>query len=114
MSHEAWHIEPIGARGMRGGAGAMPTSAAGAMMASNPTGAPQPFAPVFGDMVAPTGVQTTMVPPVDMGSLAFNFLQQAEDRRSREQAEREAEEQRRIALFSPPQPTPAGIAGLYA
>lgn len=114
MGHEAWHIEPIGARGGGAMPPQIPTSAAGAMMAANPTGTPQPFAPMFGDAVAPQGVQTSLVPPTDMGSLAYNFIQQAEDRRSREQAERDAEEQRRIAMFTPPDPTPPGIAGLYA
>jgi len=58
----------------------------------------------IGDVVG----QNAMMPGLDM--IGLTFLQQAEARRDRENAEREAEQQRRIAMFSPP----AGVAGLYA
>jgi hypothetical protein len=114
MGHEPWHIEPIGGGG--GGGGAPPSSSASTLMSPTPmaqtAGMTGQFQPALGDVVAPQGVQSTLMPPNDMGSLAYNFLQQAEERRQREEQQQQQQEAtQRAALFTPP---PSGLAALYS
>lgn len=65
----------------------------------------------LGDVVAQQGVQGAMMPPA-MPNIAFNLIQQAEERRQREQ---EDEQARREALFAPTIPVGPGssLASLY-
>jgi hypothetical protein len=85
-----------------GGSFTMPASAAQGMMAAQPTAAPQ----MFGNLIGATPVQTQAVDP--SFGLATMFLQQQATRQERQKEEREAEEARRLALFSAD-----GLAGLY-
>jgi len=64
----------------------------------------------IGDVTAQQGVQGAMSPP-GLPSLALTFLQQAEDRRQRED---EQDQARRQALFAPTVAVaPGSLAGLY-
>lgn len=111
MSYEPWHVELAGARGMKPGQGgtavasAAPTSAAGAMTSGAPTAAPQ----LFGDLVAPTPVQTQSI-PAGFGEIAASLLQ-ASSAQKQAQAEQEAADaQRKAALFA----DPGGLWGIYS
>jgi hypothetical protein len=86
----------------------VPTSAVGGLMSTTPTAAPQGFQPAFGDIVASNEVPLTPYGD-DINSLGLGFLKQAEERRDKkEQAEKEAEADRRRALFAQ-----TGLGGLY-
>lgn len=91
--------------GIKGG---QPSSALAGMMSTTPTAGPQSFQPVFGDVVAVNQVPVTPYGD-DINSLGLGFLRQAEERRDKkDQAEREAEADRRRALFAQ-----TGLGGLY-
>ena len=120
MGHEPWHIEPINASVGGGGGGGgvtVPTGTNSVAMLMDKTpmaqgaGMTGTFQPALGDLVTPRGVQS-LVPPTDMGSIALNFLQQAEERRQREE---DQQQQQRAALFAPPVVglPGTGVASLY-
>jgi len=87
--------------------GGQPASALAGMMSTVPTAAQQSFQPAFGDVVASNQVPVTPWGD-DINTLGLGFLKQAEDRRKQDEAEKEAETDRRRALFAQ-----AGLGGLY-
>ena len=89
-------------RAAYGGTEGPSASAMNVLMTGKGAGPQGTFQPALGDLVPPTAVQTTAVPPADPGALAFNFIQNAQERKKAEAEAQRVEQERRAALFAPP------------
>lgn len=112
MSWEPWHVELVGARGGKGVA-ARPAGTSTAALSATPiaqqmTPNAGPAPAVFGDVVAPTPVQTTTVAPTSFGDLAQSFLVNQQITQQTKRAEEAAEAERKAALFG------SSLFGMYA
>lgn len=103
------HFEWTGA----GGTIRPPTGTSSAALSSTPIAQQMmpdtgPAPAVFGDVVAPTPVQTTTVAPTSFGDLAQNFLVNQQATQQAKRAEEAAEAERKAALFG------SSLFGMYA